>query len=145
MKKLILLVTLALVATAGILSCSTSSQDVDSAAAKVAQAENDLNEAKLEYTMDMEVYRAETNAKIRENQKSIDEFKSRIASEKTEAQLEYNQKINKLEQKNSDMKKKLDDVKMDTKEQWEAFKAEFSSDMDALGKAFKDLTVNNNK
>jgi len=35
------------------------------------------------------------------------------------------------------------DYKGEGKEKWEAFKTEFNRDMDELGKAFKDLTVNN--
>ena len=54
-------------------------------------------------------------------------------------------KIDELEQKNSELKKRLDDYKADGKEKWEKFKAEFSHDMDELGKAFKDLTVKNVK
>lgn len=43
------------------------------------------------------------------------------------------------------MKKKMDDYNMDGKENWEKFKTEFNHDMDELGQAFKDLTVNNVK
>jgi len=39
----------------------------------------------------------------------------------------------------------MDDYKQDGKENWEKFKAEFNHDMDELGKAFKDLTINNIK
>lgn len=47
-----------------------------------------------------------------------------------------NKKITVLEQKNSDLKKKLDDYKVEDKEQWEKFKVEFSKDMNDLGTAF---------
>ena len=50
-----------------------------------------------------------------------------------------------MEQKNTDMKKRMDEYKADGKEQWKKFKAEFSRDMDELGQAFKDLTVKNVK
>jgi len=43
------------------------------------------------------------------------------------------------------MKQKLGDHKEDGKENWNAFKKEFNHDMDELGNAFKDLTVNNVK
>ena len=43
------------------------------------------------------------------------------------------------------MKKSMDDYKAGGKEQWEKFKAEFNHDMDELGKAFKDLSVDNKK
>lgn len=39
----------------------------------------------------------------------------------------------------------MDEYKADSKEQWDAFKAEFNRDMDELGIALKDLTVKNNK
>ena len=50
-----------------------------------------------------------------------------------------------MEQKNTDLKRRLDDYKQDGKENWEKFKIEFNRDMDELGKAFKDLTVKNVK
>ena len=54
-------------------------------------------------------------------------------------------KIAELNLKNSDMKKKLSDFKTDSKSQWEAFKTEFNSDMEQLGKSLKNLTVDNEK
>jgi hypothetical protein len=41
------------------------------------------------------------------------------------------------------MKMKMDNYKEEGKDKWEIFKTEFSHDMDALGKSFKDLTVKN--
>jgi hypothetical protein len=73
------------------------------------------------------------------------EFKTRIASDKKEAKADYNKRIAELEQKNSDMKKKLDDYKADGKDKWEQFKKDFSRDMDDLGNAFKDLTTKKTK
>ena len=58
-----------------------------------------------------------------------------------EAKADYHNKIMELEQKNSDMKKKLDDYKTEGKQKWEIFKTEFSHDMDELGKAFNDFIV----
>jgi len=43
------------------------------------------------------------------------------------------------------MKLKMDNYKLEGKENWEKFKMEFSHDMDELGKAFSDLTVKNVK
>ncbi len=48
-----------------------------------------------------------------------------------------------LENKNSDLKKKLSDFKDDDKDKWISFKEEFNHDMDELGLAFKNLTVEN--
>jgi NAD-dependent DNA ligase len=53
------------------------------------------------------------------------------------------EKLAELEQKNMELKEKLADYKDDGNEDWNAFKVEFSHDMNALGKAFSDLTVKN--
>ncbi len=39
----------------------------------------------------------------------------------------------------------MNDYKAEGKEKWEIFKAEFSHDMDGIGKTFKDVTVKNVK
>jgi len=64
---------------------------------------------------------------------------------KKEAAADYKIKVDELEQKNSDLKKQMDDYKAEGKEKWEKFKTEFGHDMDELGNAFKDFTVKNVK
>lgn len=146
MKKSILALTTSALITGAILtSCNTPEQKVENAQTKVTEANNDLNEANQEYLEDIKNYRKETADKIEANDKSIIEFKARIENEKKEAKETYKKKIAELEQKNSDMKKSMEDYKAEGKAKWDIFKAEFSHDMDELGKAFKDLTVNNVK
>src|ERR1035437_6875337 len=70
---------------------------------------------------------------------------AKIKHEKKEAKAEYKKTIDKLEQKNSDKKKKLDDYKADGKEKWELFKTDFNKGMDEIGKSLKDLTAKNVK
>jgi hypothetical protein len=125
--------------------CSTSAEKVENAQKDVTQANIDLDKANRAYEEDIANYRAETDNKILANNKSIAEFNARIELEKKEAQADYRKKIVELEQKNSDMKKKLDDYKMTGKENWETFKTEFSRDMDELGKALSGFTKNNDK
>jgi hypothetical protein len=43
------------------------------------------------------------------------------------------------------MKKRMDDYKVESKEKWDMFKAEFSNDMDELGLAFKNLFTSENE
>ena len=68
-----------------------------------------------------------------------------MAKDKKQAKAEYKEKIAKLEQKNTDMKKRMNDYKSDSQEQWESFQREFNHDMDELGNSLKDLTKNNTK
>jgi hypothetical protein len=91
------------------------------------------------------VYRQETAARIAANEESIREFNARMAKDKRSAKADYKKRIADLDQKNRDMKLKMDNYKEEGKDKWLIFKAEFSHDMDEMGKAFKDLTVNNVK
>jgi len=51
-------------------------------------------------------------------------------------------KIDALEQKNRDMRNRIAAYEK-SQSDWESFKREFNHDMDELGQAFKDLTVDN--
>jgi len=133
------------IACAVLISCSSSAEKVENAETNVVEANKDLDKANEAYITNIENYRKEYNEKFATNEKNIADFNTRIANEKKEAKAEYKEKITKLEQKNTDMKKKMSDYKAEGKENWEKFKSEFSRDMDELGQAFKDLTVNNVK
>ncbi|WP_394993798.1 hypothetical protein [Emticicia sp.] len=148
MKKTIVALAVFTFITATIVtSCNSSSpsEKVEDAKTDVEEANKDLQKANDEYLTEVESYKRETAEKISANELSIKEFNERIATEKKQAQGAYKQKIAELEQKNTDLKRRLDDYKQDGKENWEKFKIEFNRDMDELGKAFKDLTVKNVK
>ncbi|MBR9998781.1 MAG: hypothetical protein KFF73_07410 [Cyclobacteriaceae bacterium] len=142
MKKSILILAAFTLMTGAIMtSCNTPAQKVENAQDKVTEANQDLDKANQAYLVDIENYRKENADKIAANDQIIAEFKTRIEDEKIEDKADYNNKITELNQKNSDMKKKLDDYKTEGKEKWEIFKTEFSHDMDELGKAFNGLNA----
>ncbi|WP_428659922.1 hypothetical protein [Runella sp.] len=144
-KTILLLAVLAIVNDSILTGCKNPEKKVEDAEVNVKEANEDLKEAKSEYLTDIENYKKETTEKIAANDKSIADFRSRIALEKKETRADYKKKIDALEKKNTDMKKKIDDYKEEGKENWEKFKVEFSHDMDKMGKAFNDLTVKNTK
>jgi F0F1-type ATP synthase membrane subunit b/b' len=146
MKKTILKLTAsAFIAGAILTSCSTSAEKVENAQKNVNEANKDLDNANQEYLVDIENYRKETSNMIVANEQQLAEFKVKIEHEKKVARTEYRKQIAELEQKNNDMKIKMSNYNEGGKEKWEKFKTEFSHDMDELGQAFKDLTVNNVK
>lgn len=147
MKKsiLVLAVSSLLISGAGLSSCSSPAEKVENAEGEVTEAKEDLKEAKEDYLLEVETFRKETAEKVALNNQSIAEFKARKALDKKEAKAEYDKKVKALEQKNTDMQKRLDDYQIDGKDNWEKFKIEYNHDMDELGKAFKDLTVKNVK
>lgn len=146
MNKLIK-INLAAVAMMGLFltSCSTPSENLERAEQKVTDANENLKQENEDYKKDMEDYKKITAAEIAANEKSIAAFNVRISTLKSEAKKEYEAKISKLNNKNSDLKKKMDDFKTDSKSNWEMFKAEFSHDMGELGTAIKDFTIKNEK
>ncbi len=54
----------------------------------------------------------------------------------------YKQRIERLEQKIADLKTRMNEYEKN-QTGWESFKREFNHDMDELGSALKDLTVDN--
>jgi hypothetical protein len=146
MKKSILaLAACAFITGAMITSCNTPSQKVENAQNNVAQANEELALANKEYLEDLANYRLETASAFAANEESITEFKARMAKDKRAARADYKQKMAELEQKNKEMKMKLENYNEEGKEKWIIFKAEFKHDMAELGKAFKDIGVNNVK
>lgn len=145
MKKTILtMISTVLISGISLTSCNTPAEKVEDAKDKVSEANKDLDQAKEDYLTEIESYKKTTAERIEANNVTIADFKARIEHEK-DAKAEYENKIAELEQKNITMKRKMDDYKDEGKEKWEAFKTEFNHDMDELGQAFKDLTVNNKK
>ena len=147
MKKSILALAAATFITCAVLtSCNTTpSQKIENAQENVNQANKDLDQANKEYLADIENYRIETAKTIAANDESIKEFNARMAHDKKAANADYKKRMAELEQKNKDMKIRLENYKAEGKDKWVIFKAEFSHDMDEMGKAFKDLTVKNVK
>jgi hypothetical protein len=58
---------------------------------------------------------------------------------------EYRERIAELKSRNEKAKERLNNYNDNNHEKWEDFKREFNHDMDELGNALKDFTVNNKK
>jgi hypothetical protein len=144
-KRIFKIATLVFMGVAILTGCETSAEKVAKAEINLSQANKDLDEAQEEYVADIENYKKETDEKIAANEKSITEFEARITNEKKEAKDDYNKKIIALQQKNIDMKKRMDDYKADGKEKWELFKADFTKGMNDIGESLRDLTSKHSK
>jgi predicted RNase H-like nuclease (RuvC/YqgF family) len=76
---------------------------------------------------------------IEANEKRIDAFKEKMEKAGLEIKAKYGDEVAVLEQKNRDLKKKLEDYKDEGQNKWEEFKTNFKHDMDGIGKTMKDL------
>lgn len=154
MKKLIIILaftTFVIVTT--VMGCKqntekeqTAQNNVDSTIVAESKAEENLEEAKRTATAEeWQKFKDSTNAKIEENKGKIAELKLKIKKTGKDIDKAYQKSIDTIEQKNKNLKAKLDSYKNDINSDWKSFKREFNHDMDKLGHSLKDFTVNNKK
>jgi len=145
--KNITLTVITVLAMTGIIftGCNTSKEKVEEAKIEVAEAKENLAVAQEEYLEDIRVSRIAAAEKVDANNRNLAEFKEKMAKENKTTQEKYNKRIAELEQKNQEIKKKLDDYQAVGKNEWQIFKTEFNRDLDELGKALNDLTIKNVK
>lgn len=155
MKKKIFILVVASVFTAGTIftSCQSSTQKQESAQLKVQDAREDLNTAKKEANLtdqrvataeEWKLFRSESELKINANEVRITELKAKLNRPGEILDPLYSKRITTLEQQNKDLRVKLYAYEK-SQSNWEVFKREFNSDMDAIGEAFKNLTVDNKR
>jgi hypothetical protein len=134
-------------------SCGTSSRDkLDNAKEDVKDAEQDLAESKKElreanddYQKEVGIYRLDIAKKIVVNNENIEGLKKMIQNEPKESKLKLELRVVELEQKNKDLKVKMDNYQANQRDTWEDYKNEFNRDMEELGSALKDLGKKNVK
>ncbi|MDR6844391.1 hypothetical protein [Flavobacterium granuli] len=152
MKKTILTLAIAtFVIGSTLMSCKQNTdkeqiaQDsVDSAKVAVDEAEENLDEARRAATAEeWQEFKDATSVKIEENNARIAELKLKIKKTGKDIDKAYQRNIDTIEQKNKNLKAKLDTYKNDVDSDWQSFKREFNHDMDELGESLKDFTENN--
>jgi hypothetical protein len=143
MKKSIFILAITMFIAGTIFTgCQSSADKVQDAKDNVAAAKQELIQARID---SIKQFKKESAEEISHFEKSLAEFKAGIANQKKENKALYENKLAELEQQKSDLKRKLEEYNEDKIDQWNSFRAEFSHDMDELGKAFSDFTVKNNK
>jgi hypothetical protein len=124
-----------------IISCNSPSDKLDNAEKDKLKAEQSLAKVNVEYLAEVENYRVETRDRIEANNQRITKLKTLTEGDKIEGKVHHKKEIYLLEQKNTNLKKRMDNYKVDTKENWEEFKTKFNRDMDELGSALKNFVT----
>jgi hypothetical protein len=106
---------------------------------KVAQARTNLEVAKKDSAADFQKFKKESELKISNNQKQITALKTKKSTESKEVKDKYDKKVLALEQKNNELKKRIETCNGQDKTAWEKFKIQFNKDMDELGKSIKSI------
>lgn len=133
--------------------CKPETKEEKESQENVHEAEQNLQEAKDSLavakknanTKEWLAFKNDTDSIINQNEIRIAELKAKMKKTGKTIDAKYEKNIDLLEQKNSDIKIKIDTYKDNTSSDWQSFKREFNHDMDEIGKALKDLTINNKK
>jgi hypothetical protein len=148
MKKTIITLAVVVSVVSGTLftACGPATPKEEAAKDQVQQAKDELKDAQKAATAEeWQAFKDESEVKIKDNEIRIAELKAKIKKSGKELDALYEKKIEALEQQNKDMKARISAYETNKKSDWESFKREFNHDMDELGKALKDLTVDNKK
>ena len=89
-------------------------------------------------------FKSESERKIMENEARIQELKQKMMEPGVGLDSLRQNRIERLEEKNNELRVKIRTYENDQSD-WESFKREFNHDMDEIGDAFKDLTIDNKK
>ena len=152
MKKTLYTLALTTIMAGTVLtSCQNTTKKEEAAQDNVENARENLDDAKEELSdarkeathEEWDAFRASTDATITANENRILDLKARMKNTGSSIDTEYARRIAVLEQKNNNMKAKIESYKKDSKDDWESFKKEYNRDMNELGEAFKNLTVDN--
>jgi predicted nucleic acid-binding Zn-ribbon protein len=105
----------------------------------VEKANQDMIDAQVLFEKEWQEFKSDAELKINANQEKIDDFKVSMKTTSTKFKAKYENEVLTLEQKNIELKKKLNEFKYERKENWEEFKKAFTSDMDVVGNALNDI------
>lgn len=123
--------------------CSSPEIKVEDAKQDLAEAKAALHQEKVDSVNDYLTFKAKMDAQIQANDIAIAAYKSHLNTSNKTLQKSDQKIIDELEQRNIDMRKKIDLYQENGKDKWAAFKTEFTRDMDNLGQALKNQSIKN--
>jgi hypothetical protein len=143
MKNQLKLLMVILLMTTGLMAFAQENSEAAKARKELKEAQADLREAKIDSAADYRKFREEAERIILDNQYKIKVLKEQKASENKETKEKYDKKVLALQVKNDAWRKRITTSDKTKSSKWSAFKREFNHDMEELGKAFKDIAVDN--
>ena len=145
----LLVLTIVLLAGTYFTSCNSPAKKVENE--NVHEDNKDLKESETEFhvkkiatTEEWNVFKEDQELKMKEIELRIADLKETIAKSETDQKIDSTnlEIIVKLEQKNNILRAKIKSYESNQTD-WETFKREFDNDMEELGEAFTDFTIDN--
>ena len=122
----------------------TAERKVEDAKETLGDAKQGLKDDQTKYLAEWQTFKSESEQTIEANEKRIDAFKEKMEIAGADTKAKYNEDLAALEQKNRELRKKLEGYKDEGRGNWVQFKTDFSQDMDGIGKSMKDLFNDSN-
>lgn len=98
---------------------------------------------KNELVDEWQLFKNETDLKLNGSDAQIKVLRGKNI--KFENKNKFEKQTKELEQKNNDLRKRMNDYNEERKLVWEKFKLEINHDIDEIGIELKDITINNTK
>jgi len=121
----------------------TGCDNRDNAKDDVEKANQDMIDAQIQFEKEWQQFKSDAELKINTNQQKIDDFKAAMKTTSAKFKAQYENAVLTLEQKNIELKKKLNEFKYERKENWEDFKNAFNRDMDSVVTTLNDIFSKN--
>jgi hypothetical protein len=118
--------------------CKSAQQKEATAQQNVIEANQDLRDTKVSNANDWLTFKAESEAKIVDNEQKISKLKVEMNKPGNTFDGMRKTRIEKLEAKNTELKSKLNNYDGNETE-WKTFKSDFNRDMNEIGNNIKDL------
>lgn len=147
-NKFLVLSASAFIAGAILTGCNSPTEKVQKAEEQVDQANKELEQAKKdleEYRADSARYMEIAARQIAANQQRIAQLREELSKPGKKAQETISEQIDELEKRNNEIREKVAAYRYVRKEQWESFKKELDHDINELGDALRDFTIDNRK
>ena len=141
MKKLFYSLAVTMLLAAGIVftSCNTGNREN-----KTNENVEEIQQERIATAEEWAEFKSESERKIMENEARIVELKQKMMEPGVGLDSLRQNRIERLEERNNELRVKIRTYE-DDKSDWDSFKREFNHDMDEIGDAFEDLTIDNKK
>ena len=145
-KQLMIPALMVALAFGGSTSCNRPSEEkVKDAQQDIQDERKDVNKAIDKANAEWQDFKTDAEKKIQDNNVKIDKLKEKMAGADAKERANKQEKIDKLEAKNNELRSKIENFKYTSESDWQQFKREFNHDMDEMGHAFEDLGKDNVK
>ncbi|MCF8254194.1 MAG: hypothetical protein K9H61_08060 [Bacteroidia bacterium] len=138
-------IALSIITATTIMACNSPAQKVENAKDKLSDAREELSQAQKDSVADYENFKMVSESRIAKNEELIQAYKQSMKDAKKEWKSSDQKIVDELEQKNINMRKKMEEYRNEGRDKWQDFKTEFNHDMDELGNAINDLTIKNTR